>query len=69
MVEALPVSMARRHTPEHWQKLMAPVVSQHAHMTAIEARKAFIREYANSSLYGAIAFPALVLPHDGAFLH
>jgi hypothetical protein len=54
--------MVSLHTPAEWLELVEQSLAKVGSLSPAAAENEFIRAYAASNLYGAVAFPTLVLP-------
>ncbi len=67
MVDTIPAKMVPLHTPAEWLELVEQSLAKVGNLSPAAAENDFIRAYAASNLYGAVAFPTLVLSLSPAF--
>lgn len=59
VVDTIPIKMVSLHTPAEWLELVEQSLAKVGSLSPAAAENEFIRAYAASNLYGAVAFPTL----------
>jgi hypothetical protein len=60
VVDAIPAKLVPLHTPAEWLAMVSKEMDKVQSLSTAAAENEFIRAYAASNLYGALAFPTLV---------